>query len=90
MLFQEEATDGWDDFDIDNPIEEEKPLEKSKDINPKPIKKESTTKENIKSKDTGWDDFDDWGQDDFNSNTKKASVKMLNVKRSKSNFDSLS
>ncbi|CAG9782518.1 unnamed protein product [Diatraea saccharalis] len=53
-------SDGWDDFDIDCPIENEKVVEN------KEMKKcnVSKSKEDIKSQDTGWDDFDDWGNEE--------------------------
>ncbi|XP_045504755.1 protein FAM114A2 [Colias croceus] len=53
------ATDGWDDFEIeDNETVEicEEPKVSRTNNEPKP-KQES-------SQDTGWDDFDDWGQSD--------------------------
>ncbi|KAL0829964.1 hypothetical protein ABMA28_003429 [Loxostege sticticalis] len=59
------TTDGWDDFDIDNP-EESNTEVKSKEPSPKE-EKQPRTKDNVKSQDTGWDDFDDWGQDDVTS-----------------------
>ncbi|KAM3966003.1 protein FAM114A2 [Aphomia sociella] len=63
-----EPTDGWDDFDIDEneSIETKCKLEEKN----KPLNKETPpVKETVKSQDTGWDDFDDWGQDDTSKST---------------------
>lgn len=74
---QQETTDGWDDFDIDNPIDENKLNEENKETNLKVNKKDSTTVENIKSQDTGWDSFDDWGQDDLKTKIVKVFIYLL-------------
>lgn len=67
-------TDGWDDWDVD----ENEPIEITdvkKGVKEKPHKENSQpVVEDKKNQDTGWDDFDDWGQDDF--------AKTENVKES--------
>uniref|UniRef100_A0A2A4IXA3 Protein FAM114A2 n=1 Tax=Heliothis virescens TaxID=7102 RepID=A0A2A4IXA3_HELVI len=67
-------TDGWDDFDIkDNePIVPQ--VTKSVPVKNKTKLEEQPSKaaESGKSQDTGWDDFDDWGQDDAAADTQKA------------------
>ncbi|XP_063832180.1 protein FAM114A2-like [Ostrinia nubilalis] len=64
---KEETKDGWDDFDIDN-------NELDDNVSKTAVSKkenEPKAKESTKSQDTGWDDFGDWGQDDFTSNEHK-------------------
>ncbi|XP_063895552.1 protein FAM114A2 [Helicoverpa armigera] len=66
-------TDGWDDFDIED-IEPIVPqITKSIPAKNKTKLEEQLGKtiEDVKSQDTGWDDFDDWGQDDAAADTQK-------------------
>lgn len=72
LKFQAKTTDGWDDFDIDNP-EESNTEVKSKEPSPKE-EKQPRNKDNVKSQDTGWDDFDDWGQDDVTSKNEMVTI----------------
>lgn len=76
-------TDGWDDFDIDDSEPAPAPtLAKSnvqnqnKTIEDKP----SNVKESKKSQDTGWDDFEDWGEEDTTSNVQKPEPKPIQSK----------
>ncbi|XP_075982174.1 protein FAM114A2 [Anticarsia gemmatalis] len=69
------AADGWDDFDIDESEPEPTP---SKPAPTKPAQKDTKPSSkpaevSQKSQDTGWDDFDDWGQDDNADNAPKTS-----------------
>lgn len=74
--FQEKQTDGWDDFDVDDNDTELKtesrtdaiadtvPSKKAEN-NPSGNQKVETKKQSEEStQDTGWDDFDDWGDND--------------------------
>lgn len=70
------SSDGWDDFDIDddeilvaqNAVPSNTHVlqsNKNETIDSNYSQDKTTKKsEETKSKDTGWDDFDDWGQDD--------------------------
>ncbi|CAH0591646.1 unnamed protein product [Chrysodeixis includens] len=65
-------TDGWDDFDIDDnePIAPPPSKANVPDKKLEVEQKQSNVKADQKSQDTGWDDFDDWGQDDATSTQK--------------------
>uniref|UniRef100_A0A2A4J6V6 Protein FAM114A2 n=1 Tax=Heliothis virescens TaxID=7102 RepID=A0A2A4J6V6_HELVI len=67
-------TDGWDDFDIEDNEPIVPQVTKSIPVRNKTKLEEqpSKTAESGKSQDTGWDDFDDWGQDDAAADTQKA------------------
>lgn len=59
VLLQEKQTDGWDDFEVDEEESQMKPVTKTNTSN---TEKSATTKiDDVKNKDTGWDEFDDWG-----------------------------
>lgn len=64
FTLQQKGTDGWDDFEIDEEESHPKPVTKTDSSNMAITEKlASTNIDNVKinSKDTGWDDFDDWG-----------------------------
>lgn len=63
VILQQKATDGWDDFEIDEEESHPKPITKTVASDMANTEKLASTKvDNVKdSKDTGWDDFDDWG-----------------------------
>ncbi|CAB3238701.1 unnamed protein product [Arctia plantaginis] len=72
---EKEGTDGWDDFEIDEnePVSLNVPPSATK-VEKKDTKvtnEETMIKESKKSQDTGWDDFDDWGDDEYCSNIQK-------------------
>lgn len=70
ISFIQETTDGWDDFDIDEGSESITKVSAEKDTSVP--KSENTTKtdasiintEKGASNDSGWTDFDDWGDTD--------------------------
>ncbi|XP_047027820.1 protein FAM114A2 [Helicoverpa zea] len=66
-------TDGWDDFDIEDNEPIVPQITKSIPAKNKTKLEEQLGKtiEDVKSQDTGWDDFDDWGQDDAAADTQK-------------------
>uniref|UniRef100_A0A2H1VQW8 SFRICE_004510 n=1 Tax=Spodoptera frugiperda TaxID=7108 RepID=A0A2H1VQW8_SPOFR len=76
-------TDGWDDFDIDDtePAPAPAPAKSYVQNQNKTIEdKASNVKESKKSQDTGWDDFEDWGEEDTSSNVQKPEPKPVQSK----------
>lgn len=75
------VADGWDDFDIDeSEAISTNQVSKSNQENATKSNNHSTsTKVNKTSEDTGWDDFDDWGQDD-NSKVQTAELSRIDDK----------
>lgn len=70
ICFQNIPKDGWDDFDIE---EESKP---SAIPAKEEVKKSSTVKPEVssakaaESQNSGWDDFDDWGDENIDDDPK--------------------
>ncbi|KAH9643806.1 hypothetical protein HF086_002304 [Spodoptera exigua] len=74
-------TDGWDDFDIDDTEPVPAPAKSNVQKQNKTVEdKPSTDKEIKKSQDTGWDDFDDWGEDDTANTAEKSEPKPIQSK----------
>ncbi|CAH0663802.1 unnamed protein product [Spodoptera exigua] len=74
-------TDGWDDFDIDDTEPVPAPAKSNVQKQNKTVEdKPSTDKEIKKSQDTGWDDFDDWGEDDTANTAEKPESKPIQSK----------
>ncbi|CAH1634744.1 unnamed protein product [Spodoptera littoralis] len=73
-------TDGWDDFEIDDNEAEPAPVKSNAEKQNKIEDKPSNVKESKKSQDTGWDDFDDWGEDDTSTNVQKPEPKPVQAK----------
>lgn len=63
----QKETEGWDDFDIDDTeLTMPQPATAKSNVPDKTetkIERTDNTKESQESQDTGWDQFDDWGQD---------------------------
>lgn len=55
----QQKNDGWDDFEIDEEESHPKPISETDTSNMENTEKLASTKPD--NKDTGWDDFDDWG-----------------------------
>lgn len=73
-------TDGWDDFDIDDNEPEPATVKSNAQKQNKIEDKPSNVKGSKKSQDTGWDDFDDWGEDDTSTNVQKPEPKPVHPK----------
>ncbi|XP_072945433.1 protein FAM114A2 [Epargyreus clarus] len=74
-----ETTDGWDDFDVDDepiPTSNQKSNVKA---TPSNIESKTDVKTQNESKDTGWDDFDDWGEADVAANVNKPEPNIKEV-----------
>ncbi|KAG6440285.1 hypothetical protein O3G_MSEX001242 [Manduca sexta] len=69
---KQQDADGWDDFDIDD---NDTNIATASDRNDNKSKSSVSTKPAVKESNTGWDDFDDWGQDDGYSNAPREPAK---------------